>query len=104
MGSIARAGAAAASSAAAASNSANTLLDMAQSHRRRRAPGTLERLRIERGNRQEIIPEVLAGDLANLLGRDLAQLLQLQVLRPVRDARGFERGNLARLNAARSET
>src|SRR6185503_6934916 len=63
---------------------------MAQAGRRGRRPLSFERLWIEMGDGEGILDVVLARDLAHLLGRDCAQLLQLQIDRAVRDAAHFE--------------
>src|SRR5262245_27125232 len=66
--------------------------------RGRRRALAFQGLRVEMRDRQGILDIVLARDLAYLLGCHLAQLLQLQVYRLVRDAADLQRADLARLH------
>src|SRR5262245_33400452 len=91
----------AATASVAASAGATSLLNMLQSRRRWRPLHARARLRIKRGDSQGIVPEVRAGHVAHLLGRDLAQLAQLQVQGAKGNTGGFQRSDLARLGQHR---
>src|SRR5262245_27318091 len=110
MGSCACAGSATKASTSATSHSKGSLRlitghrllvagSLPVAHACRRRGGTLarERLRIEMRDGERVLHVVLARHLAHLLGRDFAQLLELQVDRLVRDAGQLQRADLAGL-------